>query len=117
MIDEHSTNKLAVSGAALPIVKYAIDSGDATGEVYGWARKYGGAAVVIKGARMTIHHSRRWKKPGEHVAIRQRAQIRARWIVDVPATLTRTDPSSRSEQSLNTQIVLRAAWNVHVPLR
>jgi phage terminase large subunit GpA-like protein len=38
------------SGAVLPIVKYAIDSGYATSEVYAFARKYGGArAVVIKG--------------------------------------------------------------------
>src|SRR5712691_10411775 len=38
------------SGAALPIVKFAIDSGCATPEVYAWTRKYGGArAVVIKG--------------------------------------------------------------------
>src|SRR5216683_5826541 len=38
------------SGAALPIVKFAIDSGYATPEVYAWTRKYGGArAVVIKG--------------------------------------------------------------------
>jgi phage terminase large subunit GpA-like protein len=38
------------SGAALPIVKFAIDSGYATPEVYAWARQYGGArAVVIKG--------------------------------------------------------------------
>jgi phage terminase large subunit GpA-like protein len=38
------------SGAALPIVKFAIDSGYATPEVYAWVRRYGGArAVVIKG--------------------------------------------------------------------
>ncbi len=38
------------SGAALPIVKFAIDSGYATPEVYAWTRKYGGMrAVVIKG--------------------------------------------------------------------
>ena len=38
------------SGATLPIVKFAIDSGYATPEVYAWTRKYGGArAVVIKG--------------------------------------------------------------------
>jgi phage terminase large subunit GpA-like protein len=38
------------SGASLPIVKFAIDSGYATSEVYAWTRKYGGArAVVIKG--------------------------------------------------------------------
>jgi len=38
------------SGAALPIVKFAIDSGYATPEVYAWTRRYGGArAVVIKG--------------------------------------------------------------------
>ena len=37
-------------GAALPIVKFAIDSGYATPEVYAWARKFGGErAVVIKG--------------------------------------------------------------------
>ena len=38
------------SGASLPIVKFAIDSGYATPEVYAWARRYGGSrAVVIKG--------------------------------------------------------------------
>jgi phage terminase large subunit GpA-like protein len=38
------------SGFALPISKFAIDSGYATREVYAWARKYGGdRAVVIKG--------------------------------------------------------------------
>jgi phage terminase large subunit GpA-like protein len=38
------------SGASLPIVKFAIDSGYATPEVYGWTRQYGGTrAVVIKG--------------------------------------------------------------------
>lgn len=38
------------SGASLPIVKCAIDSGYATPEVYAWMRQYGGArAVVIKG--------------------------------------------------------------------
>jgi phage terminase large subunit GpA-like protein len=38
------------SGASLPIVKFAIDSGYATPEVYAWTRKYGGSrAVVIKG--------------------------------------------------------------------
>jgi phage terminase large subunit GpA-like protein len=41
---------LTASGAALPIVRFAIDSGYATPEVYAWTRKYGGArAVVIKG--------------------------------------------------------------------
>jgi phage terminase large subunit GpA-like protein len=38
------------SGAALPIVKFAIDSGYATPEVYAWTRRRGDArAVVIKG--------------------------------------------------------------------
>jgi phage terminase large subunit GpA-like protein len=38
------------SGGVLPIVKFAIDSGHATPEVYAWTRKYGGErAVVIKG--------------------------------------------------------------------
>jgi len=38
------------SGGSLPIVKFAIDSGYATPEVYAWARKQGGSrAVVIKG--------------------------------------------------------------------
>jgi phage terminase large subunit GpA-like protein len=38
------------SGAALPIVKFAIDSGYATPEVYAWTRRRGdGRAVVIKG--------------------------------------------------------------------
>jgi phage terminase large subunit GpA-like protein len=38
------------SGGALPIVKFAIDSGYATQEVYAWARRYGGErAIVIKG--------------------------------------------------------------------
>jgi len=38
------------SGGVLPIVKFAIDSGYATPEVYAWTRKYGGErAVVIKG--------------------------------------------------------------------
>jgi phage terminase large subunit GpA-like protein len=38
------------SGAALPIVKFAIDSGYAAPEVYAWTRQHGGArAVVIKG--------------------------------------------------------------------
>ena len=38
------------SGATLPIVKFAIDSGYATPEVYAWTRKFGGPrAVVIKG--------------------------------------------------------------------
>jgi hypothetical protein len=38
------------SRASIPIVKFAIDSGYATPEVYAWTRKYGGArAVVIKG--------------------------------------------------------------------
>jgi phage terminase large subunit GpA-like protein len=37
-------------GAALPIGRFAIDSGYATPEVYAWARRYGGTrAVVIKG--------------------------------------------------------------------
>ena len=44
------THYLSESGATLPIVKFAIDSGYATPEVYAWTRKYGGArAVVIKG--------------------------------------------------------------------
>ena len=38
------------SGVTLPIVKFAIDSGYATQEVYNWVRKHGGPrAVVIKG--------------------------------------------------------------------
>jgi phage terminase large subunit GpA-like protein len=38
------------SGGALPIVKFAIDSGYATPEVYSWTRSFGGdRAVVIKG--------------------------------------------------------------------
>jgi phage terminase large subunit GpA-like protein len=38
------------SGVNFPIFKYAIDSGYATGEVYTFVRKFGGArAVVIKG--------------------------------------------------------------------
>ena len=41
---------LTESRVALPIVKYAIDSGYATPEVYALTRNYGGArAVVIKG--------------------------------------------------------------------
>jgi phage terminase large subunit GpA-like protein len=37
-------------GVALPIVRFAIDSGYATPEVYAWAREFGGErAVVIKG--------------------------------------------------------------------
>jgi len=37
-------------GAALPIVKFAIDSGCATPQVYAWAREFGGErAIVIKG--------------------------------------------------------------------
>jgi len=37
-------------GAALPIVKFAIDSGYATPQVYAWAREFGGErAIVIKG--------------------------------------------------------------------
>jgi phage terminase large subunit GpA-like protein len=35
------------SGARLPIVKSAIDSGYATPEVYGWARQHGGSRVVV----------------------------------------------------------------------
>jgi phage terminase large subunit GpA-like protein len=35
------------SGATMPIGKFAIDSGYATPEVYAWARKYGGARVVV----------------------------------------------------------------------
>jgi phage terminase large subunit GpA-like protein len=34
-------------GATMPIAKFAIDSGYATPEVYAWARKYGGARVVV----------------------------------------------------------------------
>jgi phage terminase large subunit GpA-like protein len=38
------------NGSSLPIAKFAIDSGYATGEVYAWARQNGGTrAVVIKG--------------------------------------------------------------------
>jgi phage terminase large subunit GpA-like protein len=38
------------TGARLPIVRCAIDSGYATPEVYAWARRHGGSrAVVIKG--------------------------------------------------------------------
>lgn len=45
-----NTYYLTELGAALPIVKFAIDSGHATPEVYAWTRKYGGErAVVIKG--------------------------------------------------------------------
>jgi phage terminase large subunit GpA-like protein len=35
------------SGAALPIGRFAIDSGYATPEVYAWARKYGGVRAVV----------------------------------------------------------------------
>jgi len=38
------------TGTSLPIAKYAVDSGYATAEVYGWVRQCGDArAVVIKG--------------------------------------------------------------------
>jgi phage terminase large subunit GpA-like protein len=38
------------SGVCMPIVKFAIDSGYATPEVYAWARIHGGSRVaVIKG--------------------------------------------------------------------
>src|SRR6202040_2773768 len=38
------------AGGVIPIVKFAIDSGYATQEVYAWARRFGGErAVVIKG--------------------------------------------------------------------
>lgn len=44
------TNYPSENGASIPITKFAIDSGYATGEVYSWARHHGGArAVVIKG--------------------------------------------------------------------
>jgi phage terminase large subunit GpA-like protein len=44
------THYSSESGGALPIVKFAIDSGYATPEVYGWTRSFGGdRAVVIKG--------------------------------------------------------------------
>ena len=47
VLDTHYATE---SGAALPIVKFAIDSGYATPEVYAWTRQHGGArAVVIKG--------------------------------------------------------------------
>jgi phage terminase large subunit GpA-like protein len=47
VLNSYYTNE---SGVALPIVKFAIDSGYATPEVYAWTRKYGGPrAVVIKG--------------------------------------------------------------------
>ena len=43
-------NYLSVTGASLPITRFAIDSGYATAEVYAWARQHGGArALVIKG--------------------------------------------------------------------
>ncbi len=45
-----NTYYMTEAGVAMPIVKFAIDSGYATPEVYAWTRKYGGArAVVIKG--------------------------------------------------------------------
>jgi phage terminase large subunit GpA-like protein len=47
VLDSHYPTE---SGAALPIVKFAIDSGYATPEVYAWTRRRGdGRAVVIKG--------------------------------------------------------------------
>jgi phage terminase large subunit GpA-like protein len=42
------------SGAVLPIVKYAIDSGYATGEVYAFARKYRDARALV--IRATLVH-------------------------------------------------------------
>jgi len=44
------THYITESGAALPIVKFAIDSGYATPEVYAWTRRRGDTrAIVIKG--------------------------------------------------------------------
>ena len=50
MAEAHERVRPAVSdqsGARLTVVKFAIDSGYATPEVYEWTRKNGGGRVVV----------------------------------------------------------------------